>query len=174
MRGRTLMRHRWAWAAALAPVMAIAGIAAAGVGQAAVRTQISATAQHAGGVAPNHFSEVDCNGHSPKYAPLSSSLKMGCTDRHGRFRLVKVHGKTVIRTSRAEDNGYYTGHDEPSVKFISAAPGSGNTMTYFTKMPRDPRRRLRVHGAAVLPAGVHAAAGQRELQRYPVVRRPEH
>ena len=41
---------------------------------------------------------------------------------------------------RFEDNGHYIGHDEPSVKFISSTPGSGNTMTYLTKIPVDPRR----------------------------------
>ena len=39
---------------------------------------------------------------------------------------------------RFEDNGHYIGHDEPSVKFISSSRGSGNTMTYLTKMPLDP------------------------------------
>ena len=39
---------------------------------------------------------------------------------------------------RFEDNGQYVGHDEPSVKFISSAPGSGNTMTYLVRVPVDP------------------------------------
>ena len=107
---------------------------------------------------------------------------------------------------RFEDNDHYIGHDEPSVKFISSTPGSGNTMTYLTKIPVDPqgvpdpvrqrhqlrpalrralvrpadvrpeflsaervhagqrhqhrpgvaeRRRLRVHGTAAVPAGLH-------------------
>jgi hypothetical protein len=29
---------------------------------------------------------------------------------------------------RFKDNGVYIGHDEPSVKFISSAPGSGDNM----------------------------------------------
>ena len=41
---------------------------------------------------------------------------------------------------RFEDNGHYIGHDEPSVKFISSTPGSGNTMTYLTKIPVDPKQ----------------------------------
>jgi hypothetical protein len=41
---------------------------------------------------------------------------------------------------RFEDNGHYIGHDEPSVKFISSTPGSGNTMTYLTKIPVDPHQ----------------------------------
>ncbi len=39
---------------------------------------------------------------------------------------------------RFYDNGHYVGHDEPSVKFISALPGSGNTMNYAMRLPRDP------------------------------------
>jgi len=49
-------------------------------------------------------------------------------------------GKYVIRGYRFTDNGHYIGHDEPSVKFISHAAGSGNTMTYFMKLPRDPKK----------------------------------
>ena len=36
------------------------------------------------------------------------------------------------------DNGHYVGHDEPSVEFISSTPGSGNTMTYYMQIPREP------------------------------------
>ena len=36
--------------------------------------------------------------------------------------------------------GYeYVGHDEPSVLFKSAVPGSGNDLTYTVTLPRDPR-----------------------------------
>jgi len=31
-------------------------------------------------------------------------------------------------------------HDEPSVKFISSQPGSGNTMTYVMKLSKDPKK----------------------------------
>ena len=41
--------------------------------------------------------------------------------------------------TRFEDNGIYVGHDEPSVKFISSAPGSGNSMSYLMRLPRDPK-----------------------------------
>jgi hypothetical protein len=41
---------------------------------------------------------------------------------------------------RFEDNSHYIGHDEPSVKFISSTAGSGNTMTYLTKIPVDPHQ----------------------------------
>ena len=48
---------------------------------------------------------------------------------------------STARPQRFIDNGWYVGHDEPSVKFISSTPGSGNTMTYLTKVPVDPRGR---------------------------------
>ena len=54
-----------------------------------------------------------------------------------------MHRPDQDRDGKADpylDNGWYVGHDEPSVKFISSAPGSGNTMTYLTKIPVDPRR----------------------------------
>jgi hypothetical protein len=35
-------------------------------------------------------------------------------------------------------NGAYTGHDEPSVLFYSAVPGSGNSMVYLMQLPKDP------------------------------------
>src|SRR5262249_41809741 len=41
---------------------------------------------------------------------------------------------------RATDNGHYIGHDEPSVKFISSAPNSGNTMTYYMQLGVDPKK----------------------------------
>src|SRR5260370_24069240 len=44
------------------------------------------------------------------------------------------------KPARFEDNGHYIGHDEPSVKFISSTPGSGNTMTYLQTLPVDPVR----------------------------------
>ncbi|WP_376795452.1 hypothetical protein [Thermogemmatispora sp.] len=34
--------------------------------------------------------------------------------------------------------GYYVGHDEPSVLFYSSLPGSGNHMTYLLRLPSDP------------------------------------
>jgi hypothetical protein len=37
------------------------------------------------------------------------------------------------KAARFIDNGWYAGHDGPSVKLISNAAGSGNTMTFFMK-----------------------------------------
>jgi hypothetical protein len=82
------------------------------------------------GVAPNPVNELDCNGWSAKYGTVRKLAGSNCTDP-----IKIVNGKAT----RFIDNHWYIGHDEPSVKFISSQPGSGNTMTYVMKMPRDPK-----------------------------------
>ena len=82
-------------------------------------------------VAPNPTNELDCNGWSAKYGTVRKLAGDLCTDP-----IKIVNGKA----ERFVDNHWYVGHDEPSVKFISSTPGSGNTMTYLTKIPVDPRR----------------------------------
>ena len=90
----------------------------------------TAKAVTTGTIAPNPVNELDCNGHSPKYGTVRS-MAATCTDP-----IKVVNGKRF----RFEDNENYIGHDEPSVKFISSTPGSGNTMTYLTKIPVDPKK----------------------------------
>jgi len=80
---------------------------------------------------------LDCNGWSAKYTAVRKLAGDLCVDP---IKVVNGQGQ------RFTDNGWYVGHDEPSVKFISSAPGSGNTMTYFAKIPVDPR-------AAPTPSG---------------------
>ena len=70
--------------------------------------------------------------------------------------------------TRFEDNGQYIGHDEPSVKFISSTPGSGNTMTYLTKIPVDPQQSPTPSGSVTN----YGAALRRALVR-PADLRPE-
>jgi hypothetical protein len=74
---------------------------------------------------------LDCNGWSPKYQTIKKMAGMNCTDP---IKVVSSKG------ARFNDNGWYVGHDEPSVKFLSSTPGSGNTMVYLTKVPVDPTR----------------------------------
>ena len=145
------MRHRSAWVLVLAPAMSLAGIYLAGAGQAAaarpaktVASQATATASHVKSVKPNPVNQLDCNGYSKKYKSLSPTGRARCTDPFNP-RDEKVNGKWV--SGRFEDNGHYIGHDEPSVKFISHAAASGNTMTYVMKLPRDPRRRPTASGS---------------------------
>ncbi len=52
--------------------------------------------------------------------PLCASQLSTCADVHGQL------------------NGYYVGHDEPSLEFKSNIPGSGNDMTYLMTLPKDP------------------------------------
>jgi hypothetical protein len=95
-----------------------------------VGPHVLADASTSGTVVPNATNELDCNGWSSTYTsvrPLAGDL---CTDP------IKVVGGSG---NRFTDNGWYVGHDEPSIKFISNAPGSGNTMTYVTKIPVDPQ-----------------------------------
>ncbi len=98
---------------------------------AAAATAKTATTVATGAVAPNAVNELDCNGWSHKYGTVRKLGGATCVDP-----VTVKNGKRF----RFEDNGHYIGHDEPSVKFISSTPGSGNTMTYLEKIPVDPVR----------------------------------
>jgi hypothetical protein len=123
----------WKWRLLLVPVIGMAvvcNLSLTGSATAAT-TAAAAKADTAGAVAPNPVSDVDCNGWSPKYGSVRKQAGDLCTDP---IRVVGGKGERFI------DNHWYVGHDEPSVKFISSTPGSGNAMTYLTKIPVDPRR----------------------------------
>jgi hypothetical protein len=90
---------------------------------------MTGTSVATGAVAPNPVNELDCNGWSHKYKSVAHQAGMFCTD---------VAGFENGHAARFEDNHKYVGHDEPSVKFISPQPGSGNNMTYVMKLSRDP------------------------------------
>jgi len=64
---------------------------------------------------------LDCNGFSAIQKPLR--LVDACTDLRG------------LNGQRAEDNGHYIGHDEPSIGFYSSTPGSGNNMQWEFTLP---------------------------------------
>jgi hypothetical protein len=93
-------------------------------------TPSGAEAAHAAYVAPNATGEMDCNGWSTKYKSVKQTMMSLCTDP-----IAVKNGKAT----RFIDNGWYVGHDEPSVKFISSAHGSGNHMTYYAQLPVDPK-----------------------------------
>jgi hypothetical protein len=80
-------------------------------------------------VAPNPRNELDCNGWSAHFKSVRPAMRALCTDP------IRITGGNA---SRLLDNGWYVGHDEPSVKFISSTPGSGNTMSYLMQLPVDP------------------------------------
>jgi hypothetical protein len=78
--------------------------------------------------------ELDCNGHSPVQRPVKPDGII-CAEVH-----FEPGG------SRLEDNGYYIGHDEPTIQFYSNRPGSSVNLTYVQRLPRDPRARPTVKG----------------------------
>jgi hypothetical protein len=79
-------------------------------------------------VAANPMGMLDCNG----FSPIQQSLKptMACTDPRAIY---ESDGARFI------DNGHYIGHDEPSVRFLSSKPGSGNDVTWTETLPKDPK-----------------------------------
>jgi hypothetical protein len=107
---------------------------AAGAATAAAKAKTAA----AGAVAPNAVNELDCNGWSAKYGTVRRLAGNLCTDP-----ISIKNGKA----GRFIDNKWYVGHDEPSVKFISSTPGSGNTMTYLMKVSRDPAKAPTASGS---------------------------
>ena len=145
--GYGLRSRRLGWALILAPAMSVAGIlgvAAPGQAMTTGAAQHAATAAaHPRVVKPNKVNMLDCNGFSSKYTALRPGGKALCTDVFNRHD-VKVNGKW--HSGRFEDNGHYIGHDEPSVKFISHKPGSGNTMSYVVKLPVDPKKAATSNG----------------------------
>ena len=122
------------WRLLIVPAMGIAMVCQLSLTGPAGAATAAATATPAasGGVAPKATNELDCNGWSKAYGTVRKLAGSTCVDP------VKVD-KDGDRY-RFEDNGHYIGHDEPSVKFISSTAGSGNTMTYLTKIPVDPHQ----------------------------------
>ena len=142
---RALLRRRSAWALVIAPVLAVTGVYMAATSQAAtVHPARTAAVVHQ--VRPNRVNNVDCNGYSTKYKALRAGSKMQCTDPIS-IKKVRYYGKSELRGYRFKDNGHYIGHDEPSVKFESKAAKSGNTMTYFMKLPVDPKKAATANGS---------------------------
>jgi hypothetical protein len=81
------------------------------------------------GLAPNAINELDCNGWSRHYGTVKRLAGALCTDP---IKVVRGVGHPFV------DNGWYVGHDEPGIRFISNTPGSASTMTYYVKLPVDP------------------------------------
>ena len=90
-------------------------------------TSVTSPAAHAAstGVAPNATGELDCNGLSPIQHPVKAAVM--CKDPRGTD-----HG-------RFEENGKYIGHDEPSMRFVSNQPGSGDNVTFLERLPLEPK-----------------------------------
>jgi hypothetical protein len=132
-----LRNHLRAWRPLLVAATGVAVACQLSLAGSAAAAPMAKTAA-AAPVAPKSVNELDCNGWSPKYGTVRKLAGMNCTDP------IKVADGHAYRFN---DNGHYIGHDEPSVKFISSTPGSGNTMAYLTKLPVDPRQSPTASGS---------------------------
>lgn len=65
---------------------------------------------------------LDCNGFSKIQKPMKPW---------------DICADPKIGKERAEDNGHYVGHDEPSIGFFSSRPRSGNNMQWDITLPRE-------------------------------------
>jgi hypothetical protein len=92
---------------------------------------LTATAT-AGPLQPSSFGELDCNGQSTIQHSVNSRLN--CTDVRGFDNT----WNTNTWDGRFYDNGFYIGHDEPDMTFLSSAKGSGDNVTWSETLPRDP------------------------------------
>ena len=141
MQNRWSLTRRPSWALVLAPILA-AGLAVAVAGPAAAHSHAARTvsaSQEQFTVTPNPTNNLDCNGWSLTYKPVDPAHRQLCTDPRGA-EYGQGYSSSLPYSSKGRfvNNGHYVGHDEPSVKFISSAAGSGNTMTYFMTLPSDP------------------------------------
>ena len=103
-------------------VGAAVSLAAQGVTVASARPVPRAEAARA--VRPRSFGELDCNGLSPVQHAVKDNLP--CADPRGDWG------------GRFYEHGHYIGHDEPSVRFLSNRPGSGNNFSMTETLPTDP------------------------------------
>jgi hypothetical protein len=104
-------------------VLGTATAAVLAVSQALVGASAGTAASQ--GIRPNAVGELDCNGFSHIQRPVSRTML--CTDIRGLYP-----------GQRFYDNGHYIGHDEPSIRFLSHRPGSGNNVTFTERLGRDP------------------------------------
>lgn len=93
----------------------------------AAPSQATASTNSATGVAPGPTGALDCNGFSPIQHAFRHDP--ACTD---------VRAVYDGAPARFTDHGHYVGHDEPSIRFLSNVPGSGNNVTWNEQLPSDP------------------------------------
>ena len=117
-----MRRHQRSWRVPGLAVLFVSAALALGL------TSATTEAAHAAstGVAPNSVGELDCNGLSPVQHPVKPAVM--CQDPRG----------TQAWDGRFYENGKYIGHDEPSMRFISNQPGSGNDVTFTERLPLEP------------------------------------
>src|SRR5579859_6211655 len=136
------MRMRWS---VLAPAIGI--VMAASLAASSVATAVTThTPPAAAGkwVMGKHYQmgkygTADCNGYSKRYKQLRPQMRELCADPTG----VDRNGHRIP----FEDNGHYIGHDEPTMRFLSATPNSANTFTTWIRLPVDPKRAPTPNGS---------------------------
>jgi hypothetical protein len=129
VRAHLLKARGLAWKLAI-PVACLAVAGQLALSGTASATRTLASARSATGSSKVNLG--DCN------ATFLMSL---CTDPHGK--LYDGH----LSRFRDPITGAYVGHDEPSVKFISSRPGTGNTFSYGMQLSRDPARAPTASGS---------------------------
>jgi hypothetical protein len=115
--------HRLSVFSGLAVAAALALAVPGGLGAPAAARAAAGPASP--GVAPRAVGELDCNGLSKIQKPAKNGLQ--CVDPRGTW------------DDRFYDNGHYIGHDEPSIRFISNRPGSGDSVSFTERLPVEPR-----------------------------------
>ena len=101
----------------------IAMLALAAIASPMAISAIGAHAAHSTAPSFATTGSLDCNGYSSIQKPLRAHDI--CTDFKG------------YDGGRGFDNGHYVGHDEPSVQFVSSAPGSGNNVQWEITLPKE-------------------------------------
>jgi hypothetical protein len=127
------------WRLLLVPAVGFAVISQLGLTGSAAASIATPTAA-SGTIAPNPVNELDCNGWTQAYGTVRKMAGSNCVDPISIY-----NGKAY----RFYDNHHYVGHDEPSVKFISSQPGSGNTMSYVMRLSKDPAAAPTANGSVV-------------------------
>jgi hypothetical protein len=142
-------KRRFAWALLGVPVLAIMGLTVAAAAPLTAHKTAGAALHY--NVTPRAgTNNLDCNGWSPKYKAVAPAHRSICTDPRGAADSEYSSANDSYKNEgRFVDNGHYVGHDEPSVKFISSAPGSGNTMSYLMQLPRDPKKAATNSGSVI-------------------------
>jgi hypothetical protein len=142
MSGRGSPGRSRRWRLLLAPAIGAAVICQLSLPSTPAAASATTAAQVAspGAVSPNSSNDLDCNGWSKEYGSARAAHGELCTDPVSVY-----NGKAYPYY----DNGHYIGHDEPSVKFISSEPGSGNNFSYLLRLPSDPSQTPTVSSDAV-------------------------
>jgi len=156
VQSRWSFRKRSTWALIAAPALVLASLSVAAASAATGHAGIPAGSTAARILLPHKVNNLDCNGWSRKYRALIPGHRMFCADPHGAYSSDVYYSASsgsakasAPYVHRFTDNGHYVGHDEPSVKFISGAANSGNTMSYFMKLPLDPAKPATNTGSVV-------------------------